>query len=76
MSMKLCEKSFEAPALFYPERLYAWRLGRNSKAFILAHFGKVPDEEARIWFGSGAMLWAVVVKPWVLVQEPVTGSLQ
>lgn len=38
--------------------------------------GKVSDEEARMWFDSRAELWAVVVKPWVLVQKPVTGSLQ
>jgi hypothetical protein len=31
-------------------------------------FGKVSDEQARIWFESDAMLWAVVVSPWVLVQ--------
>ncbi|MHB1099217.1 MAG: DUF2288 domain-containing protein [Burkholderiales bacterium] len=38
--------------------------------------GKVSDEEARIWFDSKAELWAVVVKPWVLVQEPGASSLQ
>ncbi len=31
--------------------------------------GKVSDEEALAWFNSDATLWAVVVKPWVLVQE-------
>lgn len=29
----------------------------------------VSDEEARCWHETGAALWAVVVKPWVLVQE-------
>jgi len=38
--------------------------------------GKVSDEEARMWLDSEAELWAVVVKPWVLVQEPGAGSLQ
>ncbi|MBV5309545.1 MAG: DUF2288 domain-containing protein [Chromatium okenii] len=29
----------------------------------------VPDEQAQHWFTSDAQLWAVVVKPWVLVQD-------
>lgn len=29
----------------------------------------VADERARAWLDSEASLWAVVVKPWVLVQE-------
>jgi len=28
----------------------------------------VPDDQARDWYNKDAMLWAVVVKPWVLVQ--------
>jgi hypothetical protein len=35
-------------------------------------FGKVSDEQAKLWFEADAMLWAVVVSPWVLVQ-PVVG---
>lgn len=31
----------------------------------------VTDEEAREWLQGDAWLWAVVVKPWVLVQERV-----
>ncbi|MEM7562830.1 MAG: DUF2288 domain-containing protein [Pseudomonadota bacterium] len=27
------------------------------------------DDQARDWFETDAMLWSVVVKPWVLVQE-------
>lgn len=38
--------------------------------------GKVSDDEAKIWFDSNAVLWAVVVKPWVLVQEPMPDRLQ
>ena len=30
---------------------------------------KVNDEQALAWLGSDAELWAVVVSPWVLVQE-------
>lgn len=29
----------------------------------------VPDDQARIWLDQQVVLWAVVVKPWVLVQE-------
>ncbi len=29
----------------------------------------VADEQARAWFEGDASLWAVVVKPWVLVQS-------
>lgn len=31
--------------------------------------GKVSDDQARSWLESDAMLWTVVVKPWVLVQQ-------
>lgn len=31
--------------------------------------GKVSDEQAQLWFSSDALLWTVVVKPWVFVQE-------
>ena len=30
----------------------------------------VSDDEARQWHDAGACLWAVVIKPWVLVQVP------
>ena len=29
----------------------------------------VTDDQARRWFDADATLWAVVIKPWVLVQE-------
>ena len=29
----------------------------------------VSDEQARCWVDADALLWSVVVKPWVLVQE-------
>jgi hypothetical protein len=28
----------------------------------------VDDDQAKLWISSDALLWAVVVKPWVLVQ--------
>jgi hypothetical protein len=31
--------------------------------------GKVTNEQARIWLDADAELWAVVVSPWVLVQD-------
>jgi len=30
---------------------------------------KVSDDQARRWLESDALLWTVVVKPWVFVQE-------
>lgn len=29
---------------------------------------KVTDEQAAMWFDADAALWAVVVRPWILVQ--------
>jgi hypothetical protein len=31
--------------------------------------GKVTDEQASAWLAADTELWAVVVSPWVLVQE-------
>ena len=31
-------------------------------------FGKVSDEQAGVWIERDALLWAVVISPWVLVQ--------
>lgn len=31
--------------------------------------GKVTDEQATAWLATDTELWAVVVRPWVLVQE-------
>ena len=38
-----------------------------TEALLLA---PVSDEMAREWVAAEALLWAVVVKPWVLVQQP------
>ena len=32
-------------------------------------FGKVSDEQAAAWYAADGLLWAVVVSPWVLVQQ-------
>ncbi len=29
----------------------------------------VTDQQARAWFATDARLWALVIKPWILVQE-------
>lgn len=31
--------------------------------------GKVEDSQAMEWFDRDTLLWAVVIKPWVLVQQ-------
>lgn len=31
-------------------------------------FGKVTDEQAKVWWDGEVQLWVVVVSPWVLVQ--------
>jgi len=32
----------------------------------------VPDNQAREWLEANALMWAVVVKPWVLVQPVIS----
>jgi hypothetical protein len=32
-------------------------------------FGKVNDEQAATWHAADVLLWAVVVSPWVLLQQ-------
>jgi hypothetical protein len=34
----------------------------------------VTNEQARAWVGDDALLWSVVIKPWVLVQELPPGA--
>lgn len=34
-----------------------------------SRLAKVNDEQARTWLETDAQLWAVVVKPWILVQH-------
>lgn len=34
-------------------------------------FAAVSDEQAAAWYKTSAVLWSVVVKPWVLVQDRV-----
>lgn len=36
-----------------------------------AEVGPVSDDDAREWLAANALMWSVVVKPWVLVQPIV-----
>lgn len=38
--------------------------------------GHVSDEQALQWFESNTTVWAVVVKPWVLVQDKSSIALE
>jgi hypothetical protein len=38
------------------------------------HLAAATDDQAKQWVSTNALLWAVVVKPWVLVQEPGAGG--
>ena len=41
---------------------------------VSGKLGRVTDEQAAAWFAMDALVWAVVVSPWVLVQP--SSSLQ
>lgn len=63
---------FVAPALDLTQ--VACEMARDNAAQIqhwmqAGQVGPVSDEQARQWFESDTLLWAAVVKPWVLVQE-------
>jgi hypothetical protein len=50
-----------------------YQISRDNVAQIqtwmqVGQFGKVSDEQAAAWVAADAMLWTVVVSPWVLVQ--------
>ena len=36
---------------------------------VKGQLAPVSDDQARYWFDTDATVWAVVVKPWVLVQD-------
>lgn len=51
----------------------AFQMSEDNAALIgqwmeAGQFGKVTDEQARVWSVDDAMHWVVVVSPWVLVQ--------
>ena len=52
----------------------ACQFARDSSAIVeqwlrIGKVGKVSDEQAKTWFETDARVAAVVVNPWVLVQE-------
>jgi hypothetical protein len=51
----------------------AFQMSRNNAAqiqqwMVEGKLGNVTDEQAAAWFETDALVWAVVVSPWVLVQ--------
>lgn len=54
----------------------AYQMSADNKLLIeqwlsRGQIAKVSDTQAQAWLESDAMLWTVVVKPWVLVQPPL-----
>ena len=54
----------------------AFQMSEDNAALIrewmeAGKFGNVTDEQAAAWYEADAVMWAVVVSPWVLVQVPV-----
>ncbi|MDH5190571.1 MAG: DUF2288 domain-containing protein [Gammaproteobacteria bacterium] len=52
----------------------AFQMSQDNKQQIEAWMaegkvGQVSDVQARTWYESDAQLWALVVRPWVLVQD-------
>ncbi len=51
----------------------AYQISRDNKGQVedwaaSGRLGPVSDAQAREWLNANALMWAVVVKPWVLVQ--------
>jgi hypothetical protein len=58
----------------------AWQVSEDNARQIqewmsAGQFGKVSDQQAAEWHAADAVLWAVVVSPWVLVQ-PLKSTIQ
>ena len=52
----------------------AWAMQRDDVDQVGAwgergQLAPVTDDQARAWVATDSMLWSVVIKPWVLVQE-------
>lgn len=52
----------------------ATQIARDNKTSVeqwmqIGKIANVTNEQAKKWHASDTMVWAVVVKPWVLVQE-------
>ena len=58
----------------------AYELSRDNKELFEAwlaagQVGVVTDTQAREWLDANALMWAVVVRPWVLVQPVLRDDL-
>ncbi|MDO9012440.1 MAG: DUF2288 family protein [Gallionella sp.] len=67
---------YVAPGLDMVETAY--QMSKDNTALIAqwmadGRFGKVTDEQAKTWWDADALLWVVVVSPWVLVQPVLEG---
>lgn len=52
----------------------AFAFNRDDKAQVAAwlaagHVGRTSEQQATLWYQAKAELWAVVISPWVLVQD-------
>lgn len=52
----------------------AFQISEDNKAIVAqwlaqGEIGQVTDDQARIWFDADVAVWAVVVSPYVLIQE-------
>ena len=52
----------------------ALRITQDDKAAVAQwmaenRVGKVSDQQAAAWLEADALLWTVVVRPWILVQQ-------
>ena len=55
--------------LYVAEQLVADNSALFSEWVKKGWVGAVSDEQALEWYNRDALLWSVVIKPWVLVQE-------
>ena len=52
----------------------AYEFSRDNKTLVrdwleAGKLGRVSDRQAQAWIDASAVVWAVVAKPWVLVQD-------
>lgn len=53
----------------------AFQIAKDNKAAVEQwmagnRLGRATDEQAQAWLDADIELWTVVVKPWILVQQP------
>lgn len=67
--------SVELDLLEVAVELAADNKARFEKWMTADQVGDVPPELAQAWYDRNAELWAVVIAPWVLVQDKDSGAL-